>query len=441
MLALPQLLISIGIVAACSTTKEGCLGGIIQPGIRLVIGGDRALHVAVHRPRSCAASRSRCASRSSSRRAARSARATTRIIFREILPNLIGPIIVYTTLLIPQSILFEAALSYLGLGVPPDTASWGGLLNEASALLRRRLVADALPGPVPRHHDAGLQPARRRPPRRARRAGRPLRSSRRPTNRWPCSVVKASGQLQPPVVRVTWGKEGDNNVKRPIRRLVVAGSVVAVGAAIVVGCEPPAKRDATSKVGAGGTLTVGWEQSFGFTDNFDPTGEYLGDAWGIYIEPARPHARGLQPRRRARRATSSCRTSRRRCRSRRTAARPTRSTSSRASSSPAGEPRRHVEGRLYALERLANPKDGGQYAFYYTVDQGLGATARRARRSPASRRRTTSTIVFNLTQPTGDFLYRAGDAGDGADPGRGRRSASRASPASTAATSSRPART
>jgi peptide/nickel transport system permease protein len=54
-----------------------------------------------------------------------------RIIFREVLPNLAGPMIVYTTLLIPQSILFEAALSYLGLGVPPQTASWGGLLNDA----------------------------------------------------------------------------------------------------------------------------------------------------------------------------------------------------------------------------------------------------------------------------------------------------------------------
>ena len=32
----------------------------------------------------------------------------------------------------------------------------------------------------------------------------------------------------------------------------------------------------------GGTYTVGWEQSFGFTDNFDPTGEYLGNAWGLY---------------------------------------------------------------------------------------------------------------------------------------------------------------
>ena len=55
-----------------------------------------------------------------------------RIILHEILPNVTPTIIVYTTLLIPQSILFEAALSYLGLGVPPNTASWGGLLNEAT---------------------------------------------------------------------------------------------------------------------------------------------------------------------------------------------------------------------------------------------------------------------------------------------------------------------
>ena len=98
-----------------------------------------------------------------------------RIIFREILPNLLGPIIVYTTLLIPQSILFEAALSYLGLGVPPQTASWGGLLNDAQHVLRHRLVADAVPGALSRHHDALVQPARRRAPRRTRRAERSLR--------------------------------------------------------------------------------------------------------------------------------------------------------------------------------------------------------------------------------------------------------------------------
>ena len=38
------------------------------------------------------------------------------------------------TLLIPQNILFEAALSYLGLGVPPDQASWGQILADASGL-------------------------------------------------------------------------------------------------------------------------------------------------------------------------------------------------------------------------------------------------------------------------------------------------------------------
>ena len=48
-----------------------------------------------------------------------------RIVRSEILPNLIGPLIVYATLLIPTNILFEAALSYLGLGVPADRGVLG----------------------------------------------------------------------------------------------------------------------------------------------------------------------------------------------------------------------------------------------------------------------------------------------------------------------------
>jgi peptide/nickel transport system permease protein len=55
----------------------------------------------------------------------------TRIIFRHILPNLVAPIIVYTTLLIPTNILFEAALSFLGVGVQPPTASWGWMIADA----------------------------------------------------------------------------------------------------------------------------------------------------------------------------------------------------------------------------------------------------------------------------------------------------------------------
>jgi peptide/nickel transport system permease protein len=53
------------------------------------------------------------------------------ILFRELLPNLVAPILVYSTLLIPVNILFEAALSYLGVGIIPPTPSWGGMLSDA----------------------------------------------------------------------------------------------------------------------------------------------------------------------------------------------------------------------------------------------------------------------------------------------------------------------
>ena len=55
------------------------------------------------------------------------------ILFTELLPNLIAPILVYSTLLIPTNILFEAALSFLGVGVQPPTPSWGGMLSDAVA--------------------------------------------------------------------------------------------------------------------------------------------------------------------------------------------------------------------------------------------------------------------------------------------------------------------
>jgi peptide/nickel transport system permease protein len=64
--------------------------------------------------------------------AARSLGASNRhILFKEILPNLVTPIIVYSTLLIPTNILFEAALSFLGVGINPPTPSWGKMLDEA----------------------------------------------------------------------------------------------------------------------------------------------------------------------------------------------------------------------------------------------------------------------------------------------------------------------
>ena len=54
-----------------------------------------------------------------------------RILFKEILPNLVAPILIYATLMIPTNILFEAALSFLGVGIQEPTPSWGLMLNRA----------------------------------------------------------------------------------------------------------------------------------------------------------------------------------------------------------------------------------------------------------------------------------------------------------------------
>ena len=57
---------------------------------------------------------------------------THRIIFRHMIPNVLGPVIVYTTLTIPAVMLLEAFLSFLGLGVQPPTPSWGLLIKDGA---------------------------------------------------------------------------------------------------------------------------------------------------------------------------------------------------------------------------------------------------------------------------------------------------------------------
>ncbi len=54
-----------------------------------------------------------------------------RIMFFDILPNLLAPVLVLATLYIPNAVVFEATLSYLGLGIQPPTASWGNILADA----------------------------------------------------------------------------------------------------------------------------------------------------------------------------------------------------------------------------------------------------------------------------------------------------------------------
>ncbi|RLB42791.1 MAG: ABC transporter permease [Deltaproteobacteria bacterium] len=58
-----------------------------------------------------------------------------RILARHVLPNVMGPIIAIATILVARMIIAESALSFLGLGVRPPTASWGSMLNDSQSLL------------------------------------------------------------------------------------------------------------------------------------------------------------------------------------------------------------------------------------------------------------------------------------------------------------------
>jgi peptide/nickel transport system permease protein len=132
LLAFPILLFGIGLASACSLGK-GCLGGLVKPGIGVVIFVIafvnwtyiariiRGQVLSLREKEFVDASRSLGAS-------------NARIIFRDMLPNLVAPIIVYSTLVIPQNILFEAALSFLGVGIQPPDPSWGQMIADASSI-------------------------------------------------------------------------------------------------------------------------------------------------------------------------------------------------------------------------------------------------------------------------------------------------------------------
>lgn len=70
------------------------------------------------------------------------------ILFKQILPNQLGPIIVYTTLTIPGFILTEATLSFLGVGVQPPNSSWGIMLNEGANYMETKPLLLIFPSMV-----------------------------------------------------------------------------------------------------------------------------------------------------------------------------------------------------------------------------------------------------------------------------------------------------
>jgi peptide/nickel transport system permease protein len=132
LLAFPVLLLGLGLASACSG-RDGCLGGRLQPGLGVVI----VIIVIANSPYVARIIRGQVLSLREKEfvEAARSLGASDfRIIFREILPNLVAPIIVYTTLFIPANILLESALSFLGVGVQPPQSSWGKMLADATQI-------------------------------------------------------------------------------------------------------------------------------------------------------------------------------------------------------------------------------------------------------------------------------------------------------------------
>src|ERR1700761_8944224 len=128
-LSIPILLLGLGVGAACAV--RGCLGGTIQPGVGVIIfliafatwtyfaRIVRGLVLSLREREFVDAARALGAS-------------DLRIMFREILPNLVAPIIVYATLQIPLNIRTGAALSSLGVAFRPPTASWGQMIAAAT---------------------------------------------------------------------------------------------------------------------------------------------------------------------------------------------------------------------------------------------------------------------------------------------------------------------
>jgi len=131
-LAFPILLLALGIASSCSL-GNGCAGGLIKPGLSTVIVAIVVVNWTyigrIIRGQTLSLREKEFVD------AARAAGAgSVTIMFRELLPNLVAPIVVYSTLVIPQNILLEAALSYLGVGINPPQASWGEMLAEATPI-------------------------------------------------------------------------------------------------------------------------------------------------------------------------------------------------------------------------------------------------------------------------------------------------------------------
>jgi peptide/nickel transport system permease protein len=143
LLAFPQLLFIIALVSVMPNDLLGFSGSGVRMGVLIVVIGFfgwpyigrivRGQTLSLREREYVEAARSLGAGR-------------MYILFRELLPNLVAPITVYATLMIPTNVLTEAALSFLGVGVKPPTSSWGQMLNKAISFYDTDPVFMFVPG-------------------------------------------------------------------------------------------------------------------------------------------------------------------------------------------------------------------------------------------------------------------------------------------------------
>ena len=129
-----------------------------------------------------------------SRRRSWPARRRRSLLIRHVLPNTVAPLIVQGTFICANAILIEAILSFLGVGIPPETPTWGNIMAEGRGAVPHLPAQHLLPGHLPRADRARRQHARRRlcatrldPQAGAARDGRGRARPRRPRSHRPAA--------------------------------------------------------------------------------------------------------------------------------------------------------------------------------------------------------------------------------------------------------------
>ena len=195
-------------------------------------------------------------------------------------------------------------------------------------------------------------------------------------------------------------------MKRRVAVPVAVALAIAAAATVLVSS---ASGGPEAQVAKGGTYRVGWESSFGWTNSFDPTGEYLANAFAIntnlllrgligYNHVGGPAGSKIVPDLAIKvpKPTNGGK-------------RYTFTLKSGVRWAPPVNRAITAQDVKYAVERLARPKNGGQYSFYYTIIRGWDAYSKGKTKSLAGVRTPNArTVIFDLTQPTGDFLMRLG---------------------------------